>query len=478
MRPTALLLCAAFLAPVAPCAEAQSPPASDDKPKVDAGEQARPPAPHEVVVVTPCRDCATRVVNSPAAVSVVPAAQIATAPDRAWGELLRTVPGVHSVRYSAREYEVTSRQATSNLSNSQLALIDGRSLYLDFLGVILWDFVPTDPADVDQIEVVRGPASAVWGANALTGVVNIVTRSPRAAEGSTLTLTGGSFDRGSGSTAGDSDGLGYGFGASLSRVLGPKVAARVSASYFKSDPLPRPVGTLPLLPHPLDPEGEPVGGGVLPPDGSVPGGFENRGTTQPHVDLRVDQEAGKGRVAYSAGLAGSDGLVYTGIGPFALEPGSYLGYGRVAYTRGRFSAGAFYNRFDSKAPNLLTLDPAGQPVRLDVRAQTWDLSSGYSRPTGTWGILTLGGNARHSTYDITLAPTPGTARTRASTRRRRSSCRAGATRSGASRPAGGSTSWAASTTSCSRRGCPSPGSPGRTTRCARASTRRSARPPW
>ena len=105
---------------------------------------------------------------------------------------------------------MTSRQGTSTLSNSQLALLDGRSIYLDFFGLILWDFVPTNPEEIKQIEVVRGPASAVWGANALTGVVNIITKTPREAAGTTVTLTGGGFTRDAGSTTGEDTGSAVG----------------------------------------------------------------------------------------------------------------------------------------------------------------------------------------------------------------------------------------------------------------------------
>ena len=58
---------------------------------------------------------------------------------------------------------------------------------------MLWDFLPTNLDDIKQIEVVRGPASAVWGANALTGVVNIITKSPRETPGTTASLSGGWF---------------------------------------------------------------------------------------------------------------------------------------------------------------------------------------------------------------------------------------------------------------------------------------------
>ena len=54
-------------------------------------------------------------------------------------------------------------------------LLDNRTLYLDFFGFVMWDFVPMDANEIKQIEVVRGPGSAVWGANAMTGVIRMAT---------------------------------------------------------------------------------------------------------------------------------------------------------------------------------------------------------------------------------------------------------------------------------------------------------------
>ena len=95
------------------------------------------------------------------------------------GDLLRAVPGVNVTQVSARDINITTRGATSTLATSQLALVDGRSIYLDFFGMVMWDFVPTNPREIKQIEVIRGPASAVWGANAMSGVVNVITKTPR-----------------------------------------------------------------------------------------------------------------------------------------------------------------------------------------------------------------------------------------------------------------------------------------------------------
>ena len=84
-------------------------------------------------------------------------------------------PASTSRKSSARDVNLTARGATSTLATSQLALVDGRSVYLDFFGMVMWDLVPTNANEIKQIEVIRGPASAVWGANAMSGVVNVIT---------------------------------------------------------------------------------------------------------------------------------------------------------------------------------------------------------------------------------------------------------------------------------------------------------------
>src|SRR5207247_3869202 len=148
----------------------------------------------------------------PVTMSVLSSATLRSTPAQNYGDLLRGVPGVNVIQLSARDINITSRQATSTLSNTQLVLLDGRSVYLDFFGLVLWDFLPTNTSDIKQIEVIRGPASAVWGANALTGVANILTKTPRETahkDGSpsgSLTLTGGTFDRNAGTLAGQGAG--------------------------------------------------------------------------------------------------------------------------------------------------------------------------------------------------------------------------------------------------------------------------------
>jgi hypothetical protein len=108
----------------------------------------------EVVVVSASR-VETTLLDAPATMTVLPGTALAASPAQNFGDLLRAVPGLNVIQMSARDISLTSRQATSTLATSQLTLLDGRSIYLDFFGLILWDFIPTNPNDIAQIEVVE-----------------------------------------------------------------------------------------------------------------------------------------------------------------------------------------------------------------------------------------------------------------------------------------------------------------------------------
>src|SRR5436190_9014614 len=148
----------------------------------------------DVVVVTASRR-EELLLNAPAAVSVISDETISTAPGQTLPDLLRAVPGVNVAQTSARDVNVNSRSTAGTLSDSLLVLLDGRSIYQDFFGFVVWDFLPVDTTEIKQIEVIRGPASAVWGANAMTGVVNVISKTPREMQGTTVGIRFGQFDR-------------------------------------------------------------------------------------------------------------------------------------------------------------------------------------------------------------------------------------------------------------------------------------------
>ena len=364
----------------------------------------------ETLVVTGSKSV-TELVNSPSTITVVTADELATAPTQNLGDVIRSaVPGVNVIQMSARDFNLTSRQNTSVLTNSTLVLLDGRPLYLDFLGLVLWDFVPQSMSEIKQVEMVRGPASAIWGANAMTGVVNIISKTPREAEGFALNLNAGLFDRSAGSRADDGSGRTYGGNFSYAKAPSSKLSYRISAGYFDSSPLSRPTGIVggcaagvKCVPHPLD-STILTGGAVYPADS--PSSFPNTGTSQPKADLRVDQElSGGARLTYQGGYAGTRGIIHSAIGPFDIQSGSYLAYGKLAYSKNRLKVNLFGNFTDAIAPSLLNIDADTlQPVQLAFKTQTYDFEVGNSNLVGRKHILTYGANARRNNFDITLTP--------------------------------------------------------------------------
>ena len=355
-------------------------------------------APNETVIVTASRIEAD-LASAPAAVSVVRADQIAAAASSNIGDLLRAVPGLNVVQTTAREFNLASRQASPTLTNSQIALVDGRSIYSDFYNVVFWDLIPVNTSDIKQIEVVRGPVSAVWGANAATGAVNIITKTPREAAGLSFTLSGGGFSRDAGSTAGSGVGGFGGASVAFSQAVNDRWAYRISTGYSFSDAFPRPTGTVAVARSPID-STMVVGGGSYDAVS-----YRNPGTRQPKFDLRVDQDLRGGtKITYEGGFAASQGIIHTITGPFRLEPGSYAGYGRFSLDKGSLRLSAFANYLNGEAPALLTRNPEGNPLRIDFRTGSYDLTGGYTQLVASRHLLNYGLNVRHSTFDISLAP--------------------------------------------------------------------------
>ena len=105
--------------------------------------------------------------------------------------LLRQVPGMEVMQTSAVDFNVSVRGNNQLRANKLLVLVDGRSIYLDGSGTVQWKLLPVTLVEIKRIEVLKGPASAVYGFNAFDGVVNIITKPPAEIRGTTLQVTGG-----------------------------------------------------------------------------------------------------------------------------------------------------------------------------------------------------------------------------------------------------------------------------------------------
>lgn len=355
-----------------------------------AGTQQPPPKPveppvYEEQVVVTASKVEQQLVNAPATVSVVTADVIASTPATNYAELFRSVPGVNLSQTSARDFNITMRGATSTLATSTLALLDGRSLYVDFFGFVAWDLLPVNPNELKQIEVIRGPASAVWGANAMNGVVNFISKTPRELNGNSATLTFGTFGRDIDGGQQLGNGTLFGINATHARAVNDRWAYKISAGGYTSDPFARPTGAIPN------------GTGTQYPN------FVNAGTTQPKLDVRVDYDQADYKLVFAGGYSGTDGIFHTGIGPFDAETVG-VGYGTMRYTRGGLKFSVYTNQLNGDARGLLAIGTNGQPILFEFNTKTYDVEIGNVNAIGTRNVLSYGGNVRSNTFDLSIAP--------------------------------------------------------------------------
>lgn len=109
-------------------------------------------------------------------------------------EALRLVPGVNVGQVNSHEWAISARGFNDVFANKLLVLVDGRSIYTPLFSGVFWDFQQLMLDDVDRIEVIRGPGATIWGANAVNGVINVVSRSARETQGGLLYGGGGDPD--------------------------------------------------------------------------------------------------------------------------------------------------------------------------------------------------------------------------------------------------------------------------------------------
>jgi iron complex outermembrane receptor protein len=107
-------------------------------------------------------------------------------------DLLRMAPGVQVARVASGAWAISIRGFSDQYANKLLVLVDGRSVYNEAFGGVYWDMLDTGVQDIDRIEVIRGPAAAMWGPNAVNGVINILTKPAKATQGGSVTAEAGS----------------------------------------------------------------------------------------------------------------------------------------------------------------------------------------------------------------------------------------------------------------------------------------------
>jgi iron complex outermembrane receptor protein len=107
-------------------------------------------------------------------------------------DLLRLVPGVDVAQIDANTYAISIRGFNNRLADKVLVLIDGRTVYTPTTSNVYWDQQDVPLEDIERIEVIRGPGGTVWGANAMNGVINIITKTSQSTQGGLVSAGGGS----------------------------------------------------------------------------------------------------------------------------------------------------------------------------------------------------------------------------------------------------------------------------------------------
>lgn len=301
--------------------------------------------------------------SAPVAMTVVRTPEIESTPAAHYGELLRSTPGVNTIELSARDIQISTRTATGRNARTTLALLDGRTMYQDYFGMVLWDLLPVSFDEVKQVEVLRGPGSALWGANALTGVINILTKSPREMAGTRARAALGS--------------RGVREAGLVHAGVRGRVGYKVSGSYFSQDAWERPTS----LP----------GGIPLPP-------YQSGGTEQFKVDARLDVEGRQDRNwRFDGGFASSSGVILVAVGPYDARQ-LRQGYASAEYSQGSRSLSAFFTAHGSKYASLLGPDAS------DISSQFLQLEAKDAKTIGRRHLLVYGGSFKHSHFDLSFVP--------------------------------------------------------------------------
>jgi iron complex outermembrane receptor protein len=183
------------------------------------------------IKVTSVSKRAELLTDAPASIFVITGEDIRRAGATTLPDALRLAPNLQVAGVDARNYAVTARGFNNPFENKLLVLIDGRVVYSPLFSGVFWDAQDVLLEDVDRIEVISGPGATMWGANAVNGVVNVITKRADQTQG-TLAAVDGSRDRASGSVR-------YG-------ALANGGSYRVYGKTARSDDLPREDGRLAL----------------------------------------------------------------------------------------------------------------------------------------------------------------------------------------------------------------------------------------
>lgn len=173
----------------------------------------------EQMVVTPSK-FAIPIGQSPSTMTVITKEEIRNSGATSIPDLLRRVPGMDVMQTTPADFNVSIRGDNQLVANKLLVLIDGRTIQDEVNHIVFWTAIPIGLEEIERIEIIRGPSSAIWGSTAFDGVVNIITKSPRDQKGTFFSVAGGEFETALGSLihAGEHGNLDYKFSLGIHRA--------------------------------------------------------------------------------------------------------------------------------------------------------------------------------------------------------------------------------------------------------------------
>jgi iron complex outermembrane receptor protein len=146
------------------------------------------------VQVTSVFGRAERLSDAPASIYVISADDIRRSGATSLPEALRLAPNLQVARIDASQYAISARGFNNSIANKLLVLIDGRTVYTPFYSGVFWDQTDVMLDDVERIEVISGPGGTLWGANAVNGVINVITRPAGDTQGGLLAMGAGNLE--------------------------------------------------------------------------------------------------------------------------------------------------------------------------------------------------------------------------------------------------------------------------------------------
>jgi len=309
--------------------------------------------------------------SAAASVNFVEADQVQARPTLTIVEQLQGMPAVDFARHGLQQANLVVRGFNNVFSGAMLALVDNRLSQAPSLRYNAHYFLPITNDDVERIEVVSGPGSAVYGPNTANGVMQIFTKSPFGSEGTTVSIGGGGRSLRLGS---------FRHAASL----GQRVGYKISTQYYEGEDW--------EYRDPAEPDSFHLAGQKVASPGRD---FQVQKLS---ADARVDFRLAKDFTAIvSGGYSKNSGIDLTGIGASQVKDWAYTYYqGRLYYKN--FYAQAFLNRSDAGATFILR---TGDPIVDQSRLFSAQMQHGFA--LGRW---------QHFSYGVDLLRTrPKTAKT-------------------------------------------------------------------